>query len=114
MRTLPQRFRTTREEDREEMEDAILTYTRTRGGMMTHAIGKLTSSERQKLFLLRGRVWCNCIGGVAMDDRDLQKLVKRGLMKFVRVPYGRGWGGDYALRRTAAVITEKGKTTRLR
>lgn len=105
------RYRFTPEEEREEMEQSLLTYTRVYGPYagMRHALGRLKSSERQRMMLIRGRIACHCIGGISMHDRDLQKLIKRGYMKFIRVPYAKGWGGDYPLSRTYAVITEKGK-----
>lgn len=109
-RTLPSRWIPTREEAKEEMRDDLNTYTR-RGGYRfgSPCIGKTKSSERQRWMLERGSIACHCIGGIAMKDPDLKKLVRKGLMKFTRVTYSSGWGGNYALRRTVAVITPKGQ-----
>lgn len=72
--------------------------------------GKPRSSQRQLDLLRKRRIACHCVGGMAMNDPDLQKLVRRGLMKFERYPYAKGWGGDYDLKRTVAVITPKGES----
>lgn len=70
--------------------------------------GKPKSSDRQLSLLKLGSIYCHCQGGMAMDDPDLQKLIKKGLMKFERHRYSTGWGGNYALNRTVAVRTLKG------
>lgn len=48
------------------------------------------------------------IGGV-FYNKDLRELVDRGLLKMVRIPYSKGWGGNYDLKKTVLVITEKGQ-----
>jgi hypothetical protein len=73
------------------------------------AHGKVKSKDRQIALLKLGRVHCHCIGGLAMKDPDLQKLIKKRFMEFIRYPYAKGWGGDYDLRRTVAVITTQGQ-----
>jgi hypothetical protein len=41
--------------------------------------------------------------------KDLRELVDRGLLKMVRKPYSKGWGGKYDLRVTILVITDDGR-----
>ena len=84
-------------------------YTPVFGRQKVRAFGKIKSKDRQYALLERGRVPCHCVGGIAMDDSDLQKLIKKGFMKFDRFPYSTGWGGNYKLSRTFAVITDKGQ-----
>ncbi len=103
------RFRLTYEQAREDMVECLHDYTRIYSISEVPAVGKIRSNERQMIILRRQTIACNCVGGLAMDDPDLQKLIRKGLMKFVRIPYGKGWGGNYALRRTYAVATPKGK-----
>ena len=49
----------------------------------------------------------HCEGGYGYN-KDLRFLTIHGYLKMVRVPYSKGWGGDYDLRRTYLVITDKG------
>ena len=87
-----------------------LLYQRREGWLPTQfREGKPKSTERQLELLKRGQVYCHCVGGMAMKDPDLKKLVSRGLMKFERRAYSRGWGGNYMLSRTVATITPKGE-----
>lgn len=55
-----------------------------------------------------GRVRLHCEGGRGYN-KDCRDLVARKLMKFERVAYGKGFGGNYDLRRSQLVLTEKGR-----
>jgi hypothetical protein len=75
----------------------------------TPILGKIKSADRQIALLKLDRIACHCEGGLAMDDPDLRKLIKKGYMKFIRIAYSKGWGGDYDICRTHAVTTDKGR-----
>jgi len=87
----------------------LLLYTDASGFNRRFAVGKMKSQDRQLLLLKGRRLACHCIGGISMDDPDLKKLVRKGYMKFERVQYSTGWGGNYALNRTVAAITPAGE-----
>ena len=42
-------------------------------------------------------------------NKDLRELVNLKLLEMVRIPYSKGWGGDYDLKYTKLIITDLGK-----
>lgn len=71
-----------------------------------------TRNEARRLELLAeaersGGLFVNCIGGIGIDQPDLRRLRRDGLVRIVRLPK------DHALaaysRTTRAIITDKGK-----
>lgn len=81
----------------------LLIYTDASGFNRRYAVGKMKSQDRQLLLLAGRRLACHCIGGIAMDDPDLKKLVRKGFMVFERVPHRTN------VNRTAAAITPAGE-----
>lgn len=68
---------------------------------------KHRSLTRRINLLNKGSISLNCEGGMAMNDPDIQCLLRNGHMKFIRV----SWKGyyNYEVRRSKATITESGK-----
>lgn len=85
----------------------LLLYTDASGFNRRYAVGKMKSQDRQLLLLKCQRLACHCLGGIAVDDPDLKKLIRKGLMRVERVPLRHGMGGNM-LQRTVAVITLDG------
>ena len=46
-----------------------------------------------------GRIWLNCEGGIAADDRDLRILVRRGLLRISRTTGTPKWSPEFRRHR---------------